>query len=141
MRLIRVFAALSTVAGLAACVSTPDAPSGPPSVAYAAATSTPAQAGLYADCLGQAAQARTYDKDPNADLIRFTCTGAPARALYDGLGSFSAQIDSQFEAEGRTWRFSTKLRQDPSGADGCSADHDTDHRCVLMFNAGEFLSF
>ena len=115
--------------------------SGPPSVASAPGVAAPPQARFYADCIAAAAAARTYDKEPDANLLRFTCTGTPARVFYDGLGPYSAQIGSEIVADGRTWRFSQKLVRNPWGVDGCSADGMGEYRCTVVLNVGEYLSF
>lgn len=135
-----VLAALASGLVLAACASGPDEPSGPPTVLAAPGLPAPPQARFYANCIAAAAAAGTYDRESDADVLRFTCTGTPARVFYDGLAAWSAEIDSQITAEGRTWRFSQKLQQNPFGIDYCSVAGTTDHRCVVVLNVGEFLN-
>ncbi len=125
---------------LAGCATSGEAPpSGPPSLITPPGELAPPQARLYADCLAQAATAGSYDRERN--LIRFRCTGAPARAFYEGLAAWSAARGSQYDsADGRTLRFTQALQRDPSGVDGCSTDNAQDFACTLIFNAGEFLT-
>ena len=126
---------------LAACASGGAAPSGPPTVISAPGQPAPPQARFYADCIAQAAETRAYDKEPDADLLRFTCTGEVARAFWDGLDGWSTEIDSRLEGEGRRWRFTQKLERNPWGVDHCSTDTSGgDPRCVVVLNVGEFLS-
>ena len=111
---------------------------------YAPITGDPAppNARYYADCIGQAAAAGTYRRAADGDgdeLILFTCTGAPARAFYDALGPWSARIGSAFEHDGRTYRPTARVQANMFGVDSCSAASNTDHRCIITFNAGDFL--
>ena len=102
----------------------------------------PANASLYADCLGQAAATGAFRRAADRggeELILFTCTGAPARAFFDALGPWSARIDSAFDHDSRTYRSTAKVQANLFGVDSCSAVGGTDHRCVLTFNAGDFL--
>lgn len=99
------------------------------------------RAKIYADCIGQSAAAETYDRssDASTDLIRFTCTGAPARAFFDVLEARSAAVGSQWTAEGRTWRSTNRVNRDLFGVDYCSAGGAGDVQCVISLNAGPFL--
>ena len=100
----------------------------------------PPAAALYAGCLAAAAGAGHYRhaSDAETSLLVFTCTGEPARAFYDGLAAYSARIGSQFEHAGRTYRSTTRIREDLFGVDYCSTD-GTDHACSITLNAGGFL--
>lgn len=140
MRIVAVAIAGLTILSLAACASTGgDAPpAGPPSLARAAGSPAPPQARFYADCIAQAVANTAYDREGNT--VRFRCTGAPARAFYDGLAAWSAAQGSQYDgADGRTLRFSQALQRDPSGIDGCSTDGAQDYACTVVLNVGEFL--
>lgn len=102
----------------------------------------PANARLYADCLGQAAATGDFRRAADGggeERILFTCTGAPARAFYDAPGPLSTRIDSAFHLEGRSYRSTAKVQAHMFGIDSCSAAGGADHRCVLSFNAGDFL--
>lgn len=138
----RSFIALAAAASLAACAHGQEAVEGPPDYTPIAGDPAPANARYYADCIGQAAAARTYRRAADGggdELILFTCTGAPARAFYDALGPWSARIDSAFEHDGRSYRSTAKVRANLFGVDSCSAAAGADHRCVITFNAGDFL--
>jgi hypothetical protein len=126
---------------LAACASTPN-PVVPPDYRELVGEPAPAHARLYADCLKQAADTGNYRRalDGGGDeLLLLTCTGAPAAAFYAALGAWSATIGSEFQNEGRTYRSTAKVQRNLFGVDHCSAAADADHRCVLSFNAGDFL--
>ena len=125
---------------LAACASAPS-DEGPPDLTPIAGEPANARAKLYADCVGQAATAGTYDRlrDPDTNLVRFTCSGEPARAFFEALGPRSAEIGSQWTAAGRTWRSTNTVRRNLFGVDYCSAGAAGDHQCVVVLNAGEFL--
>jgi len=115
---------------------------GPPDYAPLAGEPAPPHARLYADCLAQAAGNGTYRRAADGggdELILFTCTGAPAQAFYDALGPWSAQIGSGFEHDGRSYRSTAKVQANLFRVDSCSAAGGADHRCVLTFNAGDFL--
>ena len=85
-------------------------------------------------------EAWTWASDGGGDeLILFTCTGAPAHAFYDALGPWSARIGSAFEHDGRVYRSTAKVQANLFGVDSCSTANGADPRCVLTFNAGDFL--
>ncbi|WP_343793183.1 hypothetical protein [Brevundimonas kwangchunensis] len=132
--------ALLLPALLAACASTPYAPTGPADFSPIATTPAP-HARLYADCIGQAATAGTYGRahDADTEMVQFTCTGAPARAFYDALAARSAEVGSEVVANGRTFRSTNRIIANLFGADHCSTGGAGDYRCSLSFNAGEFL--
>ncbi len=132
------FVAIAAMALLAACASSPEAaPSGPPSLVVAPGEPAPAQARFYADCIVQATQAQTYDREGN--VVRFHCDGAVAQRFYEGLASWSAEVGSHYEADGVTWRFSTPIRQNPSFVDFCRRTRDQ-YDCTVVLNVGEFLA-
>jgi hypothetical protein len=131
-------------ASLAACATAPaEASSLPPDYSLVATTPAPDNARLYANCLGQAAEAGAYARahDDSTELILFTCTGIPARAFYDGLAARSAAVGSQFVSEGRTYRATNAVVRNLFGVDHCSTDSAEDYRCVVSFNAGAFLTY
>ena len=72
-------------------------------------------------------------------LILFTCAGAPARAFYEALGPWSARFGSAFDHDGRSYRSTAKVQANMFGVDSCSVVAGADHRCVITFNAGDFL--
>lgn len=142
MRPISLLTALSLTA-LTACAHGPDAVVlTAPDYTPLAGEPAPPNARYYADCLGQAATSGTYRRAADGggdELILFTCTGAPARAFYDALGPWSVARDSAFDHDGRTYRSTAKVVANMFGVDSCSATDGTDHRCVITFNAGDFL--
>lgn len=101
----------------------------------------PARAALYGDCLADAIASGRYGhaRDPDTSLLLFTCTGDAARAFYDGLAAWSAQIGSEFASDGRTYRSTARVREDLFGVDYCATD-GASHECVITLNVGEFVS-
>lgn len=129
-----------SVLTLSACASHPKpAPAGPPDLALTAPLPAPPQAKLYADCIAQAASTGAYNTERDGGTLRFTCMGNAAKAFYEGLGPRSAEVGSEYVADGLTWRFSNKLIKDSYGVDGCSRDGAGDYRCVVILNAGGFI--
>ena len=105
-----------------------------------AVQAAPAEAGLYAACLAEAAASHRYGhaRDASTSLILFTCTGEPARAFYDALGAWSARIGSQYERDGRTYRATAAVRANLFGVDYCATD-GAQHECVITLNVGSFV--
>lgn len=127
---------------LTACAHAPEAVTTSPDYAPISGDPAPANARYYADCIGQAAGSGAFRRAADGggdELILFTCTGPPARAFYDALGPWSARIGSGFDHEGRSYRSTAKVEANMFGVDSCSAIADSDHRCVITFNAGDFL--
>lgn len=142
MRHAPFLAALALAGLLTACAHAPDAAVTVADYRPIAGDPAPANARLYADCLGQAAAAGTWRRAADGggdELILFTCAGAPARAFYDALGPWSARIGSAFDHDGRSYRSTARVQTNMFGVDSCSAAAGADHRCVLSFNAGDFL--
>jgi hypothetical protein len=124
---------------LGACASTPDAaPSGSPSLVVVPGQPAPAQARFYADCIAQAAERNTYDREAN--VLRFHCYDDVAQRFFDGLGTWSAEIGSQYEESDSTWRFSTAIRENPSFVDFCRRTIHAQYNCTVVLNVGEFLA-
>lgn len=146
MRPIRSFAAIALAVFLAAvltaCAHAPDAVMSAPDYAPIDGDPAPPNARFYADCIGQAAATGAFRRASDGggdELILFTCTGAPARAFYDALGPWSARIGSAFDHDGRAYRSTAKVQANMFGVDSCSAVAGAEHRCVITFNAGDFL--
>lgn len=127
-------------AAAAACASTPGEEAAVPDFTPIRGEPLNERSRLYVDCVRQAAVEGEVDRTTDADshLIRFTCSGAPARAFYDALAPWSAQRDSQWAAGGRTGRSTEKVRRDLFGVDHCWTDGGADHRCVVVLNTGRF---
>lgn len=100
----------------------------------------PAEAGLYAACLADAATGHHYGhaRDPGTSLLVFTCTGEPARAFYDGLAAWSARIGSQYEHGGRTYRATAAVHTNLFGVDYCTTD-GARYECAITLNVGRFV--
>lgn len=99
------------------------------------------QGRLYADCIAQAAGNRAYVRaqDEDSTLLLFTCTGAAARAFYEGLEARSTAIGSQFSHNGRTFRSTEVVQRNLFGVDYCSTDGAGDYQCVVTLNTGAFI--
>ena len=133
---------LASVALLAACATTPDAQPSAPDYAEIETHPAPANARLYADCFAQAIHNQTYRRaaDGGDELLLHTCTGEVAQAMFTALGPWSAQIGSEWRAQGRVWRSTAAIQRNLIGVDYCSAtEAGDDARCVITFNAGDFL--
>ncbi|MFA4940544.1 hypothetical protein [Brevundimonas sp.] len=136
---------LSLVSAMAsaACASVPDTPPAPPNYTAVPTQEPTRNAHLYAACLEQAAAAGAYRRTDNgegAELLVFTCTGAPATAFAAALAPWSDKISSAFQRDGRTFRSTAKAEANLFSVDYCSTDATGDDAiCVLTFNAGDFL--
>jgi hypothetical protein len=131
---------LSAALALAACAGAPEAPGGPPDMTFDPGLPAPPQAKFYADCIAEAAAAGTYDRTTDTDALRFTCTGAAAKAFYDGFAAWSAGIGSEVVTNGRRYRFSQKLVENPDGVDHCWRDEAGAYGCAVILAVGKFLS-
>ena len=123
-----------------ACGSRAATPAKAPDYRPIATDAAPANATLYADCLADALATKRYAhaKDGDASVLVFTCSGDSARAFFDGLAAWSAQIGSQFEHGGRTFRSTARVREDLFGVDYC-ASNGAMHECVITLNTGAFV--
>jgi hypothetical protein len=135
--------ALALMLATTACATMSEqAPRAPDYADVPTAAPTPA-ARLYANCLGQAASSGAFRRTAGGDgaeLLLFTCTGAPAAAFFEALGPWSARIGSEFQRDGRTFRSTARVQTDLFGVDYCSAAGNNEApACVLSFNAGDFL--
>lgn len=143
-------ARLRSVAGLlgagalaGACATKPAALSAGPSYAPIPGRAATAHAGLYADCVGESVAARRYDvvTQGSSGLVRFACTGSPARALY---GEFAAAASgghgSRWTTDGRRFQSPQTIKHDLFGVDLCSTGGADDFRCEVVLNVGEFLT-
>ena len=142
MRTIPPFVVITLAAALTACAHTPQPLATAPDFAPITGDPAPPNARYYADCISQSAATGDFRRASDGggdELILFTCTGAPARAFYDALGPWSARIGSAFDHDGRRYRSTAKVEANMFGVDSCSAVAGADHRCVITFNAGDFL--
>ena len=141
-RTVRPLALLTLFGLVSACAHAPVTLSTAPDYAPITGDPAPANARHYADCIGQAAATGDFRRASDGggdELILFTCTGAPARAFWEALGPWSVAHDSAFEHDGRRYRSTAKVATNMFGVDSCSVAADVDHRCVITFNAGDFL--
>lgn len=128
---------------LSACASTPAVPASiaAPDFTEITPSAAPARTLLYTDCIAQAidrpAVAR-LSRD-GAELIRFTCTGAPAQRFYEALAVLGDGAGSVWQADGRTFRSTTKVVEDLFGIDYCSSGAGS-AVCQIVLNAGPFLT-
>ncbi len=151
MRATTLIAPVLAASLLGACAGMPGLPGlsggggpGPmatPDYAPIAGEMAPPQARFYADCISQASGNRAWQRAQNDDstLLLFTCTGAAARAFYEGLEARSAAIGSEFTANGRTFRSTEVVQRNLFGVDYCSTDGRGDYACVITLNTGAFL--
>ena len=140
-RLVILAALVGGSIAVTGCATTPDA--GPASTPdYTPLVTHPhPRAALYVGCIAQATAAGAYgyaEDDGNVRLL-FTCTGAPARAFYDGLAARSAAIGSEVQAGGRTLRTTERVERDMFGVDYCSTGGTDDFTCVVSLNTGAAL--
>ena len=133
-----MLAAVAAALSLAACASTPDLPAGPPSFVEGMGSAPPAQAKFYTDCIVFAAARGTVDRVGNT--LRYRCGGAPAQAFYEGLAAFSAEIGSEYQGEGRTYRVTQKIQRDLGGVDFCFRDAAGVYGCTVVLNVGPYLA-
>lgn len=123
-----------------ACASAPEAPpSASPVVSMTPGLPVPPQAYLYADCIAQAAGTMTLHRERDGGTLRFTCTGDVAKRFFDGMGQRAAEVGSEYVSEGRTWRFSNKLKVDAYGVDNCSTGAPGEYRCHVILSVGPFI--
>lgn len=133
--------ALAASIALAGCASMPEATiAGPPDYTPIQTQPHP-RARLFVDCIAQATTAGTYGHahDGDSDRLLFTCTGAQARAFYDGLAARSAAIGSEVQVDGRTFRTTEIVERDLFGVDYCSTGGAGDFTCVITLNTGAAL--
>ena len=136
------FVSVLTALALSACTSTP-AP--PPFVAAdlsePSASAAPAKTVLYTDCIAQAISSDkvAHVADADTKLIRFTCSGAPAQRFYEALAVLGDEAVSVWQADGRTYRATAKVRKNLFGADYCSTGAGG-AVCHIVLNAGSFLT-
>lgn len=139
--LIRV-AVVACLLAAGACAHAPEAIPSPPDYAPLAAQPTGPHARLYAECIRQAAGTGAYRQviDGDDELLLFTCEGPIAARFWDALATHSAAMDSGWEHDGRRYRSTARVQRNLIGVDYCTVDMlDGDARCVLTFNAGDFL--
>ncbi len=95
---------------------------------------------LYADCLadGVANERYGHAQDGSTNVLQFTCIGAPARAFFEGLGSWAIKQGSEAKADGKVFRSTNRVRKDLFGVDYCASDGAL-YECVITLNVGDFI--
>ncbi|WP_420478472.1 hypothetical protein [Brevundimonas sp. FT23028] len=142
MRHLIRFAAVAALLATAACAHGPEAAAPPPDYTPLETRPTGPHARLYADCIRQAAERGAYRQviDGGDELLLFTCDGPLAAAFWQALGPHSERVGSGFEEGGRRYRSTAPVIRNLIGVDYCSVDASGgDARCLLTFNAGDFL--
>ena len=130
-------------AALSACVASPEPLPPPPASDFTepATLEAPGKSILYTDCIAQAIE-RGATKRVSGDgieLLRFTCTGAPAQRLYEALGVLGGNGGSTWTEGGRTFRSTFEIRKNLLGADYCSTGPGG-AACQINLNTGPFLT-
>ena len=139
--MIRPILAVTVLIAVSGCATAPEATfAGPPDFSPIQPQSHP-RARLFVDCIAQATAAGAYGHahSGDSDRLLFTCTGAPARAFYDGLAQRSAAIGSEVQTDGRTFRTTEIVEGDLFGVDYCSTGGADDFTCVVTLNTGTAL--
>lgn len=78
------------------------------------------------------------EDDGEGRMIRFTCTGGPAEALFAALEPRSAAIGSEWVEGGIVHRSTERMQENLFGLDFCRREGTT-HACVLNLNLGAFI--
>ena len=138
-----LIAALLALGPLSAggCATRPPSASPEPSYAPIVGQAPSPHARLYAECLAQSAGSQRFDMvtDKSSRLIRFKCSGDPARALYDELAVWSGERGSRWTRDGRQGRSPQRIKRDLFGVDFCTTSDSGDYSCEIILNVGEFL--
>lgn len=135
---MRMIVAALAALSLAACATKAELPAGPPSLVEGMGSAPPAQAKFFTDCITFAAARGTVDRVGNT--LRYRCAGAPAQAFYEGLAEHSAEIGSELQGEGRTYRATQKIQRDLGGLDFCFRDAAGAYGCTVVLNVGVYLA-
>lgn len=131
---------------LGACAGTPASPPPPPpppNFSAIPAKPLPAKSVLYTDCLAQAIGQSSVAMlaDEGAQLLEFTCTGAPAQRFFEALSVMGEAAGSVWTEGTKTYRATAKVQKDLFGVDYCSATAAAGSAsCHIVLNAGSFLT-
>jgi len=134
---------LSAALVLSACAgAVPSPPPAAPDFSEITPMAAPARTVLYTDCLAQAIERPAVARlsRDGAELLRFTCTGAPAQRFYEALGALEDGSVSIWKDAERTFRASAVVKEDLFGVDYCSTSPANDPVCQIVLNAGAFLT-
>lgn len=142
MRILTPAIASAALLSAAACAHRPEAQVLPPDYTALVTAEAGPHARLYADCIRTAAAAGRYRQviDGGEELLLFTCDGPLALSFWNALAAHSARMGSEFVHDGRRYRSTARVERDLIGVDYCTVDASGgDARCVMTFNAGDFL--
>ena len=107
----------------------------------ATAADAPPNATYFADCLANAANAKSYDRDGR--YLHFSCHGNIAKAFFDALGRRAPEDAYEETHDATLYRFTEKPDKDITGLDYCRGPEangtQTDYICTLIYPAGSFL--
>lgn len=134
---------LSAALVLSACAgAVPSPPPAAPDFSEITPMAAPARTVLYTDCLAQAIERPAVARlsRDGAELLRFTCTGAPAQRFYEALGALEDGSVSIWKDAERTFRASAVVKEDLFGVDYCSTSPANDPVCQIVLNTGAFLT-
>jgi hypothetical protein len=141
MKFGKALGVAAAIVGLSACASNPAPPAVvTPDFTEITPSAAPARTILYTDCIAQAIERPAVARlsRDGSELIRFTCTGAPAQRFYEALAVLGDEAVSVWQADGRTFRATAKVQKDLFGVDYCSAGPGG-AVCQIVLNAGSFL--
>ena len=142
MTFCKALGVAAAIIGLSACTSNPAPPPVlAPDFTEITPSAAPARTVLYTDCIAQAIErpAVARQSRDGTELIRFTCTGAPAQRFYEALAVLGDEAVSVWQADGRTFRATAKIQRDLFGVDYCSSGPGG-AVCQIVLNAGSFLT-
>jgi hypothetical protein len=144
MRRLSGLVLILAAAAVSACSTSPKPMSSPPPTpdfSEPQALPAPGKSILYTDCIEQAidrsAVARVSGE--GVELLRFTCSGAPAQRFYEALGVPGGAAGSSWTDGGRTFRSTLAIRESLFGADYCSTGPGG-ATCQIHLNTGPFLT-
>lgn len=135
--LTAVLMALTT----AACATGGGGTAAPPDLAPVAGRPLTPTGRLVLACVDRARTSGGVDMiadDGEGRMIRFTCTGAPAEALFGALQPRSAAIGSEWIDGGVVHRSTERMQRNLYGLDFCRRDGAA-HACVFNLNLGAFI--
>lgn len=143
MRCLNGLVLMLAAALVSACATSPSPPPAPAPPDFAEPVSVPApgKSILYTDCIAQAISRDAVSRVSrgNAELLRFTCNGAPAQRFHEALGVGDGQVRSSWTGGGRTFRSTSEIQTDLFGADYCSTGPGG-ATCQIHLNTGPFLT-
>ncbi|MBU1323659.1 MAG: hypothetical protein KJ676_00295 [Alphaproteobacteria bacterium] len=139
---MRVAAALLMSLSTAACATGGGGPAPPPDLTPIPGSPLTPTARLVLACVDQAQTSGGVDMiaedDGEGRMVRFTCTGAPAEALFAALAPRSTAIGSEWVEGGIVHRSTERMQENLYGIDFCRRDGGG-HACVFNLNLGAFI--